>query len=389
MNASQSPQQRSDELLAAMTIDDKIALLHGSTSAYGFASAIAANDRLCIPELVFSDGPAGVAGGFGGTQQGVTAFPAPIAMASAWDPALQERLGAAMGREVHDKAANVFLAPAMNIARVPMNGRNYEYYGEDPFLAGQTAAAIERGIQHNPVVATAKHYAVNNQETDRNSVSADVDARTLHEIYLPAFEAAVKQGGAGSVMCAYNKVNSVYACENPTLLTRLLKGELGFDGWVMSDWGATHSTAPAANAGLDQEQNAFTTTYFAQPLKDAMRAARSRRRASTTWSRGSCGRCSSAGSSTTRCRRSRRRSPLRCRLPSISGSRSKIEEAGATLLKNDGGALPLDRLRLGQSVAVIGRPASPAGAVRCRAAPARRTSSACRWRRSRRSRSAR
>ncbi len=362
MDASQTPQQRSDELLAAMTIDDKIALLHGGTSPYGFASAIAANDRLCIPELVFSDGPAGVAGGFGGTQQGVTAFPAPIAMAAAWDPDLQERLGAAMGREVHDKAANVFLAPAMNIARVPMNGRNYEYYGEDPFLAGQTAAAVSRGIQHNPVVATAKHYAVNNQETDRSSVSADVDARTLHEIYLPAFEAAVQQGGAGSVMCAYNRVNSVYACENPTLLTRLLKEELGFDGWVMSDWGATHSTAPAANAGLDQEQNAFTTTYFAQPLKDAVSSgevSQARlddmvtRIVRTMFDRGLFD------------------NPLppqpeayaaQVSTPEHQRLALEVAEAGATLLKNDGGALPLDRLMLGQSVAVIGRPASPAGA---------------------------
>jgi beta-glucosidase len=159
----------------------------------------------------------------------------------------------------------------VNIDRVPMNGRNFEYASEDPYLAGQTGAAVIRGIQSQNVIATVKHLAANNQETNRMTVSADVDERTLHEIYLPAFETAVKQGKAGAVMCSYNQLNSVYACENPALLTDVLKKEFGFSGFVMSDWGATHSTVAAANAGLDMEMAGSNNgQYFGDALKTAV-----------------------------------------------------------------------------------------------------------------------
>jgi beta-glucosidase len=265
LDSTQSPDQRAGELLAAMTIDEKIAMVHGVDFGYfGTAGHIPGNARLCIPELLLNDAGAGV----GDAQVNTTAFPAGIAQAASWDPQLQRRFGAALGWEAWHKGIGVMLAPGINIARVPMNGRNFEYAGEDPYLAGQTAAAAIRGIQSQHVIATVKHYLANNQETDRMTVSSDVDERTLHEIYLPGFEAAVKQGGTGAVMCSYNRINSVYACENPATLTDVLKKEWGFGGFVMSDWTATHSTAPAANAGLDMEMP--TGQYFGDALKTAV-----------------------------------------------------------------------------------------------------------------------
>ena len=180
--------------------------------------------------------------GVGDQELGTTAFPAPIAQSSSWDPALQFRFGQALGSEAWQKGINVQLAPGVEIDRVPLNGRNFEYMSEDPYLAGQGGAAEIQGIQTNPVIATVKHYVANSQETNRMTDSSNVDERTLQEIYLPAYEAAVRQGHAGSVMCSYNRINDVYACENPTTLTTVLKKQFGFDGFVMSDWGGTHST---------------------------------------------------------------------------------------------------------------------------------------------------
>jgi beta-glucosidase len=197
-----------------------------------------------------------------------------MAHAATWDRSLQQQFGEVIGREAWNKGINVWLAPGVNIARIPMNGRNFEYFGEDPYLAGGMAASAILGVQSKNVIATVKHYAVNNQETNRMSVSADVDDRTMHEIYLPAFEAAVKQGHVGSAMCSYNRFNDTYACENPALLNGYLKGEFGFDGWVMSDWGATHSTAPAAKAGLDMDMNMGLppSPYYDDALKAAVQS---------------------------------------------------------------------------------------------------------------------
>ena len=222
------------------------------------------NAALCIPDLYLNDAGQGVGDG----QTDTTAFPAPIAQASSWDPSLDRRLGDAIGWESWHKGIDVMLAPDVNLARVPMNGRNFEAFGEDPYLSGQVGAAVIQGIQGEHVIATVKHYAENSQETNRNTISEDVDERTLHELELQPFETAVKQGQVGSVMCAYNEVNSIYSCEQPTLLTSILKSEFGFTGFVMSDWGATHSTAPAANAGLDMEM--YQSTYFGSALKTAV-----------------------------------------------------------------------------------------------------------------------
>jgi beta-glucosidase len=240
--ACTSPEERqADAWLEAMTLDEKIALAAGT----GFETV--GVPRLHVPSLRMTDGPVGV------RQGRSTAFPAASLLAATFDPALVGRVGAAIARETKGHGKNVILGPAVNIARTALCGRNFEYYGEDPELAARMAVAFIRGVQGQGVLATIKHFAANNQETDRMTITAEVDARTLHEIYLPAFEAAVKRAPAWAVMCAYNRLGGLYACENPDLLDRALRRDWGFRGLVMSDWGATHSTGPAIRAGLDLE----------------------------------------------------------------------------------------------------------------------------------------
>ena len=247
MNTALTPLQRANLLLAAMTQDEKNILMHGGApSAYvGNTDAI---PRLGIPALYLHDGPAGVANGNGG----VTAFPAPITLAMAWDTNLAQQYGTAMGQEFLGKGANVALGPMMNLDRIPVGGRNWEGYGEDPYLSARMAYYEIIGIQSQGVIATAKHYLNNEQENNRSGVSSDVDERTQHEIYLPPFKASV-QAGVGAMMCAYNLINSVYSCENAVAQNQYLKNEMGFQGWMMSDWFATHSAVASANNGLDME----------------------------------------------------------------------------------------------------------------------------------------
>jgi beta-glucosidase len=270
MKPGKSPEQRANELIAAMTLDQKIHQLHQSDPPwmfyYGTAGHIDGTPELCIPTLVLSDAGSGVAG----MQQGTTTFPSGVGQAATWNPVLERQFGEAMGQEAYDKGINVMLGPGMNIARIATNGRNFEYFGEDPFLAGKMVAQAIRGIQSNPVLAQAKHYAANNQENNRNAVNAEVDQRTLREIYLPAFESALKVGHAGSVMCSYNKVNGRWACENKELLDGYLRRDWGFDGFVTSDWGATHTTVDSALAGLDMEMNATPSQYYGDGLKAAV-----------------------------------------------------------------------------------------------------------------------
>ena len=234
---------RIERLLARMTLEEKIDMLGGVDDFF-----IRAVPRLGIPAIKMSDGPLGVR-----TWGPATAFPAGIAFAAAWDPMLVEAYGAAAGREARARGVHMLLSPGLNIYRAPMAGRNFEYYGEDPFLAGRLAAAYVRGVQSQGVVATAKHFAGNNQEYERYLVSSDMDERTLQEIYLPAFRAAVVEGGAGAVMTAYNPLNGTNCSENRHLLHDILKGQWGFGGLVMSDWGACRDGGAAANAGLDLE----------------------------------------------------------------------------------------------------------------------------------------
>jgi beta-glucosidase len=269
MNTSLSAEQRAQMLVAAMTIDQKIAMLSQAQpiwTHYGAAGYIPGQPSLCIPDLVLNDAGQGV----GDQEVNTVAFPAPISQASSWDSGLQRQFGAALGWEAWHKGINVQLAPGIEIDRLPINGRNFEYMSEDPFLSGQGAAAEVSGIQTNPVIATVKHYVANSQESNRMTDSADVDMRTLEEIYAAPYEAAVRQAHPGSVMCSYNRINGVYACENPTTLTKILKQQFGFDGFVMSDWGGAHSTIPAALAGMDMEMNLTPGQFYTAPLKTAV-----------------------------------------------------------------------------------------------------------------------
>ena len=257
MDRQKSPDARARALVSAMSLDQALHMVTFGNppwlTYYGTAGHVEAIPELCVPDLVLSDAGSGVAG----AQIATTVFPSGVAQASTWSPPLQRRLGRAIGAEAHLKGINVMLAPGMNIARTPYLGRNFEYFGEDPYLASRTAVAVIKGIQDNPVIADAKHYAVNNQETDRMTVDAKVDERTMRELYLPAFEASVKEAKVGSVMCAYNRVNGPYACQNKTLLDKVLREDWGFEGFVVSDWGAVHSTVPSVKAGLDLEMNVF------------------------------------------------------------------------------------------------------------------------------------
>src|SRR4051794_5435672 len=271
VGTSASPDARAHQVLAQMTLDEKLAMVRQPDPVwthYGVAGYIPPNTRLCIPDLYLNDAGAGV----GDQTTNTVAFPAPIAQAASWDRSLQREFGRALGCEAWHKGVNVQLAPNVNIARVPMNGRNSEAFGEDPFLSGQVGAAEIEGIQDNNVIATVKHYALNNHEQNRMTVSSDADERTIHEIYLPAFETAVKQAHVGSVMCSYNRINGTYACENDRMLNGILKGELGFKGFVMSDWSGTHSTVQAANSGLDMEMDLAPGKYYGDALKTAIQS---------------------------------------------------------------------------------------------------------------------
>jgi beta-glucosidase len=276
---SLSPDARADAIVRAMTLDEKIHLLHGPlgfayagrpapAGARGGAGFIAALPRLGIPALQLNDGPLGVRNIVGGPDGRATAFPSSQALTASFDSELAYETGTIMGREARDRGFNVLLAGGANVERDAWNGRNFEYLGEDPVLAGRMVTAQVRGIQSQGVVSTVKHLVANAQETDRHWVDMAVDERSLREIDLLPFEMAVKESGVGSVMCAYNKVNGVYACASAHLLNDILKSEWGFKGWVISDWGATHSTAQSANAGLDQEF--YEEQYFASALKTAV-----------------------------------------------------------------------------------------------------------------------
>jgi beta-glucosidase len=236
-------EQRAEAVLQKMTIDEKITLIGGINDFY-----IRAIPRLRLPTLRMSDGPMGVHD-YGET----TAYPAGIALAASWDPDLAKRVGISMGRDARARGVHFILAPGMNIYRAPMNGRNFEYFGEDPYLAGRMAVGLIEGIQSQQVIATAKHFVGNNMEYGRMDHSSDIDERTLREIYLPAFEASVKEGHVGALMDAYNLVNGTYMTANGYLNTTIARKEWGFDGIMMSDWGATHDGIAAANNGLDLE----------------------------------------------------------------------------------------------------------------------------------------
>lgn len=252
-------EERVDQLLAQLTNEEKATLMTAvarpaGSHATGYIPGI---DRLGIPGMQFTDGPAGVRDG-----QPETALPAPVSLAASFNTRTAAGYGRVMGTEARYRGYQVIYGPMVNIVRTPLAGRDFETLGEDPQLAGDIAAAQIRAIQSQGVAAQVKHYAGNNQEAARKTASSDIDERTLHEIYLPAFEKAVKDGGVWSVMCAYNKVNGVYACENAQILRDVLIDLWKFDGVIGTDYPANHSTVQSALAGLDQEFSG--TTYFQQ-----------------------------------------------------------------------------------------------------------------------------
>ncbi|VXB78842.1 Beta-glucosidase [Microbacterium sp. 8M] len=245
---------RVEELLAQLTLDEKVAFVTGDLN-WDFGFYADGVERLGIPNIQMADGPAGVRINKGDVHEGrATSLPAPIALAATWDPAQAAAYGSVIGAECRASDHNVSLGPAVDIARVPVGGRTFESFGEDPLLQSAIGVAVVRGIQEQGVQACAKHYAINNQEDHRSSVDAVIDERTMRELYLPPFEALVREGGVASMMGSFNRVNGAFACENPQLLHDILRRDFGFRGWIMSDYGANHSTAEAANAGLDQEQ---------------------------------------------------------------------------------------------------------------------------------------
>jgi len=236
-----SVEERVEDLLSRMTLEEKIDQLSGE----GFDTRI--NERLGIPALRMADGPAGVRWG------PATAFPAPVAMASTWDEDLLFRIGQVIGREMKSKGRNFFLGPCINIHRHPLGGRNFESFGEDPFLVSQMAVPYIQGVQSEGVLACAKHYACNNQEWRRHRVDVHVSERALREIYLPHFKSSVQDGNVRTVMAAYNVFRGDHCSESAHLLNTVLKNEWGFQGFVVSDWGSVYSTVKAANNGLDLE----------------------------------------------------------------------------------------------------------------------------------------
>jgi beta-glucosidase len=285
-----SADRRAAQTVGAMTLDEKLTLVHGyfgasikgappplntapPKEAIGSAGYVPGVPRLGVPALQESDASLGVANG-GQLRPGdqATALPSGLATASTWNPDLARVGGAMIGEEAHAKGFNVLLAGGVNLARDPRNGRNFEYLGEDTLLAGVMAGESIAGVQSRHVISTVKHFAVNDQETGRMTLSSDISEKAMRETDLLAFQIAIERGQPGSVMCAYNRINGDYACEHDFLLNKVLKGDWGYRGWVMSDWGGVHSTVKAALGGLDQH-SAHTldkADYFGAPLKAAV-----------------------------------------------------------------------------------------------------------------------
>ena len=285
--SSQSAEARADALVRGMTLDEKLQLIHGffpplakpvpPIAMIPSAGHIPGIPRLGIPTLRESDASLGVANQIEQRKGDVaTALPASIATAATFNPHLAYEGGAMIGAEARAKTFNVLLAGGVNLTRDPWNGRNFEYLGEDPLLAGIMVGAHIKGVQSNHIVSTIKHFALNSQETGRTVLDARIDPAALRESDLLAFEIGIECGQPGSVMCAYNKVNGDYACENDWLLNRVLKRDWGYKGWVMSDWGAVHSTEKAAINGLDQDsgQELDDRMFFDARFAEAVKAGR-------------------------------------------------------------------------------------------------------------------
>lgn len=285
LDDSKSIEERVEDALSRMTLKEKVAMTHAQSK---FSSP--GVPRLGIPENWCTDGPHGIRPEVkwdewdqaGWTNDSVVAFPALTCLAATWDPEMSYLYGISIGEEARYRNKNILLGPGVNIYRTPLNGRNFEYMGEDPYLSSKMVVPYVRGVQSNGVAACVKHFALNNQEVNRFTTNVIVDDRALYEIYLPAFKAAVQEGGAWAIMGSYNLYKNQWNCHNQYLLNDILKGEWGFDGVVISDWGGTHITDQAIKNGLDMEfgswtnglnegkKNAYDSYYLADPYLEAI-----------------------------------------------------------------------------------------------------------------------
>ncbi len=354
-------EERVEDALGRMTLDEKIAVVHAQSK---FSSP--GVPRLGIPELWCTDGPHGIRPEVlwdeweqaGWTNDSCTAYPALTALAATWNRDMAALYGRSIGEEARYREKDVLLGPGVNICRTPLGGRNFEYMGEDPYLAGEMAAPYIRGVQQQGVAACVKHYALNNEETHRHTIDIDLDDRALYEIYLPAFRAAVERGGAWCVMGSYNLYRGQHGCHNARLLNDILKGEWNFDGAVISDWGGTHSTREAALNGLDIEYgtwtdgltegagNAYDRYFLAAPYREMIASGELSerelddkvRRVLRLMFRTSMNQDKPFGSLSS---------------PEHLAAARRIGGEGIVLLRNEGGVLPLDDSRC-RRIAVIG-----------------------------------
>ena len=349
VNSAAPVSTRVSELMAQMSLSQEIALMTGASGS-GYAGDIPAISSLCVPAVTLEDGPAGVGDGM----SNVTQLPAPVDVAATWDTAAEQEYGHVIGAEQAAKGSTVDLGPTINIVRDPRWGRAFESIGEDPYLAGQLSAGDIRGVQSAGTMAQVKHYAVYNQETDRNTANdnAVVSTQAEQEIYLPAFQAAVQQGAASSVMCSYSYINGTAACQNPYLLSTVLRQQFGYTGFVTSDWGATHSTAASANAGLDMDmpgndgfygsalQSAVSSGQVSQAtINSAVSDILTQMFAFGLFDKAPSGSPSAVATNAT-----------------DQADATQLAEEGTVLLKNSGGVLPLSSSD--KSIAVIGADAS-------------------------------
>ena len=345
MDRALPPERRAELLVRAMTLDEKISQIH-MMDVPEHPREVPGIARLGVPAFKITNGPAGAGPGDApkGTPQRATALPSAIALAASWDPEAARAFGRLAAQEVADRGEHLLEAPGMNIARVPRNGRNFEYYGEDPWLASRLAVAEIQGIQGEGIIAEPKHYAANNQETDRKTIDEQIDERTLREMYLPAFEASVKEADAGAIMCAYPSVNGQLGCENVHLLGDILRGEWRFGGFVQSDYTATHSAVRSARAGLDL---AMKPEHYSDEVRAAIASGELReqdvdqmlvRRYTQMFRFGQF---------------DVRRDPKPIPAEADGAAARTLAEQAAVLLKNDNHLLPIDPGRV-HSIAVIG-----------------------------------
>lgn len=357
-NKALSPDERADLVIRQMTLDEKVQLLHGmgwrslfapaesgpGVRSLGGAGFIPGIPRLGIPDLQMSDAAVGVARGAQRSRYS-TALPSAVAEAASWDRKVAYEYGALIGTELRDEGFNMSLGGGVNLTREPRDGRTFEYKGEDPILAGTLVGQEMKGEQDQHVIGDIKHYAVNDQEEGRNFVNAIIDKRAMRESDLLAFQIGIRDSGVGAVMCSYNLINGAYACENPYTLHDVLDEDWGFGGFVVSDWGGTHSTVAAAKAGLDIEMPG--NDYFGEPLKKAVESGAIaeaqlnemvHRVLRTEFATGIID-----------------DPPQPKVVDVVHGFKvaQHVEEEGAVLLKNAQGQLPLDASSL-RSIAVIG-----------------------------------